>query len=295
MGRAVARPIDAALLRRWPLPQVGGDEDKEDRGDVLVVGGSAEAPGGVALAGTAALRAGAGRLAIATDRAVAASLAVHLPEARVLSLPSAVRGGRAAGIPARLREALSRCALLLAGPGWLDERRATAWTRALLAALEERAQVVLDAVAMAAAIGSGQRPSRIAVTPHAGEMAHLCGIPKDEVLRHAESLVVDAARQWSCVVVLKGATTHVATPEGKLWRHEGGNAGLATSGSGDVLAGVIAGLGARGASIEQAAVWGVALHARAGAALSRRIGPLGFLASELSAEVPALLRLMSSK
>jgi ADP-dependent NAD(P)H-hydrate dehydratase len=88
---------------------------------------------------------------------------------------------------------------------------------------------------------------------------------------------------------LKGVETVIAAPAASLWRHKGGNVGLAVSGSGDVLAGVVAGLAARGAPAEQAAVWGVALHAHAGERLAERSGPLGYLARDLSAEVPALM------
>ena len=91
------------------------------------------------------------------------------------------------------------------------------------------------------------------------------------------------------MVALKGATTHIAAPDGRLWRHDGGNVGLASSGSGDTLSGIIAGLAARGAPLEQACAWGVALHARAGERLAQRIGPLGYLAREIAGEVPALL------
>jgi NAD(P)H-hydrate repair Nnr-like enzyme with NAD(P)H-hydrate dehydratase domain len=94
-------------------------------------------------------------------------------------------------------------------------------------------------------------------------------------------------------VALKGAETWIATPQGRCWRHAGGNVGLATSGSGDVLAGLIAGLLARGAPPEQAAAWGIALHARAGRRLCERLGPLGLLARELAAEVPALMHALS--
>ena len=94
-------------------------------------------------------------------------------------------------------------------------------------------------------------------------------------------------------MALKGATTIIADPDGHAWRHDGGNIGLAVSGSGDVLAGLVAGLCARGAAIEQAAVWGVALHARAGDRLAGRIGRLGFLAREMPGEVPALMHELS--
>jgi NAD(P)H-hydrate repair Nnr-like enzyme with NAD(P)H-hydrate dehydratase domain len=98
-----------------------------------------------------------------------------------------------------------------------------------------------------------------------------------------------AATRWNAIVALKGARTVVASPGGTLWQHEGGNVGLATSGSGDTLAGIIAGLAARGATLEQATCWGVALHARAGERLGRKYGQLGYLARELPGEVPRLL------
>jgi NAD(P)H-hydrate repair Nnr-like enzyme with NAD(P)H-hydrate dehydratase domain len=120
-------------------------------------------------------------------------------------------------------------------------------------------------------------------------MAKLTGEDADTVRSHAASLASDVARASEVIVVLKGPTTHIAHPDGRLWVHRGGGAGLGTSGSGDVLAGIIGGLAARGAAPEQAAVWGVALHARAGARLARRIGTLGFLAREIAGEIPALL------
>lgn len=91
------------------------------------------------------------------------------------------------------------------------------------------------------------------------------------------------------MVALKGARTVIAAPEGDVWLHTGGNIGLATSGSGDTLAGIIAGLAARGATLAQATVWGVALHARAGERLAQRFGQLGYLARDIPAEIPALL------
>jgi NAD(P)H-hydrate repair Nnr-like enzyme with NAD(P)H-hydrate dehydratase domain len=80
-----------------------------------------------------------------------------------------------------------------------------------------------------------------------------------------------------------------------VWRHEGGNAGLGVSGSGDVLAGLVGGLAARGADIEQAAAWAVRLHARAGERLAARYGTLGYLAREIAPEVPALLQALGSR
>jgi NAD(P)H-hydrate repair Nnr-like enzyme with NAD(P)H-hydrate dehydratase domain len=144
---------------------------------------------------------------------------------------------------------------------------------------------------MAAVTALPHRDDRpqIAVTPHLGEMAHLCHADKDALACHPAQAATRAAAAWQAVVALKGATTCIATPNARLWRHTGGNVGLATSGSGDVLAGLILGLAARGAPLEQAVAWGVAVHALAGEWLAARVGPLGYLAREIPGEFPALL------
>ncbi|WP_308601975.1 NAD(P)H-hydrate dehydratase [Massilia sp. Dwa41.01b] len=120
-------------------------------------------------------------------------------------------------------------------------------------------------------------------------MAHLTGTPKPEIVAAPDARAADAAVKWNAVVALKGARTVIAAPDGEMWQHEGGNVGLAISGSGDTLAGIIAGLAARGADLAQATCWGVALHARAGERLAARLGVLGYLAREIPDEIPALL------
>jgi len=131
---------------------------------------------------------------------------------------------------------------------------------------------------------------RAVLTPHAGEMAALLAVEKDAVEAAPAELALGAAGRFKAVIVLKGATSWIATPDGALYRYEGGNVGLATSGSGDTLAGIVAGLSARGAPPVNAVAWGIYLHGSAGRALARRMGQLGFLARELLAEIPPLLR-----
>jgi ADP-dependent NAD(P)H-hydrate dehydratase len=130
----------------------------------------------------------------------------------------------------------------------------------------------------------------VIVTPHAGEMAHLTGHDKQDLQEEPVEVALRQAAAWNAVVALKGATTAIATPGGRAWTHRSHAPGLGTSGSGDVLAGVIAGLAARGAAPEQAVAWGVALHARAGEALAQRHGRVGLLARELAGEVPRLMQ-----
>lgn len=305
-NHARARDIDDNLLRSWPLPVPSGEGDKEVRGHVLILGGSREMPGAVILAATAAMRAGAGKLTIATGRSVAQLVALAIPESRVLGLAENEAGGFTVEAVAALDPLADKINAILVGPGMQDEAATARLVHALLPRLEgSNTSVLLDAEAMGAILqppdaaagteaGAGvNAPFRfnvpVLLTPHAGEMAHLTGIDKDAIQDDPDRHALEAARRWNAVVALKGARTVIATPNGDCWQHEGGNVGLATSGSGDVLAGIIAGLAARGADLAQAVSWGVALHARAGVRLAERLGTLGYLARELPEEIPALL------
>jgi hydroxyethylthiazole kinase-like uncharacterized protein yjeF len=288
--------LDDAALSAWPLPRPSHDDDKEARGRVLVIAGSAEMPGAAVLAGEAALRAGAGKLAVGAAATIAPWVAQQLPEARVIALPEDDDGGLRPDGLERLDKILAQTRAVLVGPGM----PAGASTVRLVEALLDRLDglpLLLDAAAMdvvSRTPGAVLRFSgRVAMTPHAGEMAHLSGEAKESIECDPGERVSIAAKTWGAAVALKGACTWIAAPDGRLWRHARGNPGLATSGSGDVLAGLVAGLMARGAPVEQALAWGVALHARAAERLAARIGPLGFLARELSAEVPSLMATLS--
>jgi ADP-dependent NAD(P)H-hydrate dehydratase len=281
--------LDARTLRSWPLPALAREADKEARGRVLVVAGSREIPGAAVLAATAALRAGGGKLVIATAESVAQHLAFAVPEARVIALPETARGAFARPGLDLLRSAAEGADAALIGSGLMNEEDSSGFVGDLLPLLGH-APVVLDALAMNVLKNRGALNQPVLLTPHAGEMAHLMERSKQDVLACPEELAMAAARRWNAVVALKGATTLIATPSAGRWRHDGGQPGLATSGSGDVLAGLIAGLLAQGATLEQACAWGVVLHVRAGARLAQRLGPLGYLARELPGEIPVLLK-----
>jgi ADP-dependent NAD(P)H-hydrate dehydratase len=289
--------IDEAALRRWPLP-MPGDGGKEERGVVVIVGGTREVPGAVVLAATAALRAGAGKVTIATPASVATSVALAVPESRVIALGETAAGGIAADAESALRELADKADSVLIGPGLLNDEATWEMTAALLSLFSETA-IVLDAGAMGvcgSARGLAMRlPRPVLLTPHAGEMASLTGARKEAVEASPRTAALEAAGAWNAVVALKGAVTHIAAPDGRTWRHEGGNAGLGTAGSGDVLGGIISGLMARGAALEQACAWGVALHALAGVRLAGRCGTLGYLAREIPGEVPPLMDAWSPK
>ena len=289
MTREDWQDLDARTLRDWPVPAVPDDADKEERGRVVIAGGSSELAGAVQLAGVSALRAGAGKLVIATAQSVAPQMARAVPEARVIALGENGDGSFRPGGIAAVEGALDSVAAVLAGPGMAESGGSIGFVRALLDKCRG-VPVVLDAFAMDVVGAIGRFAQPVLMTPHAGEMAHLLGIAKDEVVRDAQRLARKAASTWNAVVALKGATTWIATPRGTCWRHSCREPGLATSGSGDVLAGLIAGFAARGLVLEQACAWGVVMHALAGETLSKKMGPLGYLARELPREVPALMK-----
>lgn len=285
-------PITEDLLRANPLPRHEAGQDKDARGQVLVVAGSLEVPGGALLAAVGALRAGAGKLQIATCRTIAPHMGLAVPEALVLGLPETPLGGIDAGAAGRVAEHGNRADAVLVGPGMMDREATQALVAALLGALSGPA-LVLDAGALsglpAQADALRRHAGRAVLTPHAGEMARLLDITREEVEAEPLAAARRAAALLHSVVVMKGGETTVVTPQGEAWRFTGGTVGLATSGSGDTLAGVITGLLARGAVPVWAAVWGVYLHGTAGCRLMDRHGGVGFLARELLAEVPALM------
>ena len=283
--------LTPALLRSLPLPSLENG-DKEQRGRVMVVAGSTEMPGAALLAGTAALRAGAGKLQIATSRGVAPWVGVAVPESRVIALPETAGGAIAPEASASFLTDAQACAAVVFGPGMIDKVAVRALTADLLKSLDGP-RIVLDAAALSdlreqRALLSRQA-GHVVITPHFGEMAGMMDITKEEVEAAPLETARYAAAFLGVVVALKGASTWIAAPEGEAWVFRGGCKGLGTSGSGDVLAGIIGGLLARGADPARAAMWGVHLHAAAGHRLTRTHGPLGFLARELMDEIPRVM------
>jgi hydroxyethylthiazole kinase-like uncharacterized protein yjeF len=290
------REVSAETLREQPLPQHRDDDDKNARGAVLVVAGSVEVPGAALLAGLAALRAGAGKLQIATCRSVAPGMALAVPEARVTGLEETAGGEIAAGEADRLADRIRGCDSVLLGPGMMDSDAAAALTRGLLGRCAGTAvPFVLDAAALHGLLDcrevlrSGGLAGRVVITPHAGEMATLLGTTLEAVLADRLGAAREAASRLQVIVAMKGRGTLIVTPQGQAWSCSSGNVGLATSGSGDTLAGIVAGLLARGATPLGATLWGVFLHGEAGTRLARSHGPIGFLARELLAEIPAIM------
>ncbi|MFP5262281.1 MAG: NAD(P)H-hydrate dehydratase [Blastocatellia bacterium] len=283
--------INAALLRDWPLPQPHPQGDKEERGRLLLVGGSPQMPGAIILAATAALRAGAGKVQVATCAGVAQNVAGALLEGRVFAMPETKGGGIAPAAADSIIERAVEADSVLIGPGMVDEDSIAGLLGRLLPALAG-VPLLLDAGAITVLSGLSNHTSPLGegaiISPHAGEMASLLRRERGEIAGDTVRAAREAVEQYTVNVLLKGAETLLVTPGGMLYRHHGGNVGLATGGSGDALAGLIGALMARGAPPPQAAAWAVYVHARAGERLAQSVGPLGFLTREMLPIFPGL-------
>jgi ADP-dependent NAD(P)H-hydrate dehydratase len=283
--------IDAHLLKALPLPQPA-EGSKEDRGRVCIIGGSREVPGAVLLAALGAMRAGAGKLQIVTVESRAAALAVAMPESLVIGRPETPTGGLQTEPVTCVASRWTNTHALLVGPGMVEERDCHEILKSLLERSGEEAVIIVDAGALPRITELGvdlrRRTGRVIITPHAGEMANLLGVDRDVVEADPKSAASRLTEEFGVIVIMKGSKTVITAPDG-IWRYERGGVGLATSGSGDVLAGIVAGLAARGAEPVAAAMWGVFLHGEAGARLGKTVGPLGFLAREIPDLVPKLM------
>lgn len=284
--------LDAALLKRFPLPHHPDDGDKEDRGRVLVVAGSRELPGAAILAGEAALRSGAGKLQIATAASVAVPIGVAVPEARVIPHKETSEGCIEESEIEPLLERAREAKAVLLGCGLQHGAPLEKLLDALLGCGIE-IPLVLDA-AVLGSLADRAEPLKAwkggaVVLPHAGEMARLLRCDAEEVTADPLAAARRAAETLGVTAVIKGEYSHIVSPEGQAFRYKGGGVGLATSGSGDTLAGIVGGLCARGADPLTAALWGVYLHGEAGRRLSVEVGRVGFLAREILDLIPPLI------
>ncbi|MBI4294972.1 MAG: NAD(P)H-hydrate dehydratase [Chloroflexi bacterium] len=278
------------------LPQRPYDAHKGSFGRVMVVAGSINFIGAAYLACQAAMRVGAGLVTLATPRSLQTILASKLTEVTYLPLEESQPGVVAAEATSTLLEQLSGYDVLLLGCGLGQHRSTISFVNSILLAepAHHLPQIVLDADALntlARTQGWWQKLSRDAIlTPHPGEMSRLTGLTPAEVQSRRLDLCREKANSWHKTVVLKGAYTVVAAPAGQARISALANPGLATAGTGDVLAGSIAGLMAQGLLPLAAAAAGVYLHGAAGDMVRLELGDAGMIASDLLNKLPLVLK-----
>jgi len=299
--RAVqAFTVDMEWVRRV-LPPRRLDAHKGTFGTCLVVAGSLNYTGAALLAGRAAYRSGAGLVTLAIPAGLHAALAGQFPEATWLPLPE-YNGCIAAGGSSPVLDALQRATALLFGPGFGLADETEQFVDNMLegfAAVDYRRPVVVDAdgLKLLARLPnwSTRLPAQAVLTPHPGEMSVLTGLTKEEIQSDRAEIARRYSREWGHVVVLKGAFTVVASPQGEIAVIPVATPALARAGTGDVLAGLIAGLLAQGMAPFQAAAAGAWIHAMAGLQAVDEVGnPASVLAGDvLSASISVFNELLA--
>lgn len=310
----MSEQISAENVRRL-LPARPADSHKGTYGRAMVVAGSVYYPGAATLATAGALRVGAGLVTLATGRG-ALGAPGRAPEVTLRPLPDEGMGILGEEAANELLKHLEGYDVLLVGPGLGREEPTKAFITQLLglhtprqrgkigfhmggapdqqaATRPELPPLVIDADGLnhLAEIENWWEhlpAGRAVLTPHPGEMQRL--LKSEELPGDSISAAEEAAKTWKQIVVLKGATTVVANPDGRSAVLDGGNAALATAGTGDVLAGAICGLLAQGLAPFEAAVCGVYLHSAAGRILRDDMGDAGTLASDLLTRLPLAIK-----
>jgi len=289
--KAIRRSAIDEKMVRTSLPPRPPDAHKGTFGTALIVAGSHRFPGAALLSGEAAYRSGAGLVTIATPETIQLQLAGHLREATWLPLPSDSGWIRGDAVDV-VKPALERTTAMLIGPGFGQESTTGKFIDELLKEKLPPLVVDADALKLIAKLVDWPRclPADTALTPHPGEMSILTGLTTDEIQDSRTDIAEKYAQQWKVVLVLKGAFTVVAAPDGRSATLPHASPALARAGTGDVLAGLITGLRAQGVPAFNAACAAVWLHGQAGLrAVARLGGTAGVLAGDLIADLPALI------
>ena len=289
MGKLTAR-ADAPSL----LPRRARASSKHDYGRLLIVGGSVGYSGAPTLASRAAVRGGAGLVHLAVPRDIYLVAAMKNDEAMTMPVDCDENGVISAGAIPALMDILPRCDVLAMGPGLGRSRGVAELVRTL--ALECEAQVVLDADALWAL--SQFEPdflSRLGkpavLTPHEGEFVrHLGG----ELAPSREAAAERYAREHGCIMVLKGANTVVAFPDGKTYVNRSGNPGLARGGSGDALTGIMGALLCQFPA-DKAVPLAVYLHGLAGDIAAGEKGEYGMTVTDVIDALPQAMKLITEE
>jgi NAD(P)H-hydrate epimerase len=279
--------LDAGTVRPW-LPARSAAAHKGTCGHVLLLAGSTGKAGAGLLCGMGALRSGAGLVSMAVPQALNVIFQTVLPEAMTVVLPFSRHFFSDADQEQILAATAGKTALVVGpGLGMAEE------TGRLLEKIvgETRLPMVVDAdglnlLAPRPALFAGAPAARV-LTPHPGEMSRLTGMSTGEIQKNRIGVAAEFAARHGVFLVLKGAATVIAAPDGRLAVNPTGNPGMAAGGMGDVLSGLLAGLLAQGVAPWEAACLAVYVHGLAADRLVAAGRPFGFLAGELAAEIPA--------
>jgi NAD(P)H-hydrate epimerase len=277
---------EAILNPRSPEMHKGG------AGHLLVLGGSPGKTGAAAMTSWAAMRVGAGLVTLGIPKSLNVAMESQLIEVMTAPLPENSSGALALSAYEKIVRLLAQKRALAIGPGLGTAKSTHKLIRKLLETIS--VPVVIDADGLNSLVGHVEclkkAKTPVVMTPHPGEMARLAGTTPAAVQADRVSVARDFATTYSVHLVLKGARTIVAHPDGAVLINPSGNPGMASGGMGDVLTGIIAGLIVQGSSVDEAVNSGVYLHGSAADFLADSLGPVGFLASDLIEILPEQMR-----
>jgi NAD(P)H-hydrate epimerase len=287
--------LDPNIASGW-VPRRFPDSHKGNYGHLLIVAGSLGKTGAACLAARGALKVGTGLVTVALPRSLTSIVVSGLPEAMTEPLAETEAGTISKDALSQLEKALEGKTALAIGPGVSTLPEVGEVIREVIA--KSGVPILLDAdglthLARNRSLLKG-RSSQTVITPHPGELARIFNTSPAEIQSDRIGSARRAARELEARVVLKGARTVIAEPEGEVFINPTGNRGMAQGGMGDVLTGMIGGLLAQGLSLSDASCLGVYLHGMAGDRIAGRQGPVGILASELADEIPLCLKQITS-
>ncbi len=270
------------------LPVKLPDAHKWSCGHAVAVCGSTGFTGAAALTSISAMRSGCGLVTLVTAKSLNAVMETKLTEVMTLPVDETPEGSLAFKARKAILDLAGGADAIAIGPGLSQNKDTVKLVKYLLPRLD--VPTVLDADGLNAFAGQAQKLKDagfpLVITPHVGEASRLFAVDKKKIMSRPVEFARKAAKDLGVVMVLKGAPTIIAGPDGDAYINPTGNQGLATAGSGDVLTGIITGLLAQGADALEAAASGVYIHGLLADLLLEEYGYFGFMAGELAETIP---------
>jgi len=273
------------------LPDRPNNAHKNQFGKILVLAGSTGLTGAAMLCSKAALRSGSGMVMLGCPRSLNAIFETALPEVMTVPLPETDTGSISAIAYDVLQEALKWSHVLALGPGLSTHSETKAFVHRLLK--DQSHPIVIDADGLNSIADDisllRDYEGDMIITPHVGELARLCKISSEEILKNPVEIVQEFAKKWQVILLLKGAPTIIGNSNGIIFFNITGNSGMATAGTGDVLTGILASLLGQGLTAIDAAVLGAYLHGLAGDRAAWQMGKRGVVAGDIMNNVSQTL------